>query len=230
MFLLLVAALMEPTPIDAQAIILRVTEQAARDARIRYEHGLTGTKKQTTRDNEDPAVPSEWHLEMAAGSTLERPTIKDGIAVANTTPCEPQLDITTAMRTRYHLSLASPVPVDGYYIVHFTPAHPDDDATDEEEIVMNHLSGIAYVDKDRWYIRRVHGWLEKPFSRKFVGRVQEATVLLNQELVNGLPVPHDSVFTIRFSRGFGIFLNVTRRISITYEYDPLPAAPAPLSP
>jgi hypothetical protein len=79
----------------------------------------------------------------------------------------------------------------------------------------------------RLFVRRVHGWLERGFSRHGIGRVKEAAVLLEQELVQGIPAPTRSVVTVRYSRGFGLILNTSERVTVTYAYRTPPETVTP---
>jgi len=230
--LVLVAAM------DATALMSQVTDRAKESALTTYVRGVTGTKTEEEHeikdDGEKLAVRKVWRLEAVPDGMRQRLTELNGSPVADAEPERPKFDLTSflaTMQAKYRFTMASPEPINGSWAVAFHPRNPDAPAADSREAVINHLAGMVYVDAATLTVRRIHGWLENGFSRHAVGRVQEASVHLEQELVDGIPLPQKSVFQVRYSKTLGVW-STTTRVSIAYAYDPFPepvstAAPSP---
>ena len=229
MVALLLAVVLDGPPQNPQELMAKVAEQAREDTRRRFGLAVAGTKKQQTRDNGGIPMTEQWRIEATADGTAEIRTFTNGAPIIGAPPERPALDFAVAMRTRYRLHLVNTEPIDGCYSVAFEPDDPDGHpARDDQEAIMNHLSGIACVDVEHLYIRHIQAWLSHGFGIHGIGRVQEASVVVEQELVDDVPVPRRSETTVRFSRFFGIAGSTTRHISIEYEYDPI-VSPAPSS-
>lgn len=224
--------------VDANTLMTQVAERAAISARTVHDAGITGTKTEEEHDvdgaRERLMVRKVWRLETAPDGMRQRLAELNGEPTRDSALERPKFDLTAflaTMREKYRFTMASPEPVNGSWAVAFHPKNPDAPAADSREAVINHLAGMVYVDTETLTVRRIHGWLEKGFSRHGVGRVSEASVLLEQEVIHDLPLPQKSVFQVRYSKTLGIF-NATTRVTVTYAYDPLPepviaATPSP---
>jgi len=221
---------------DATALMTQVAERTATSARLVHEAGVTGTKTEEEHelsdDGEKLVTRKIWRLETAPDGMRQRLIALNGVAVPDSPPERPKFDLAVflaAMQSKYRFTMASPEPVNGSWAIAFHPKDPDGPAADNREAVINHLAGMVYVDAATLVVRRIHGWLEKGFSRHGVGRVSEASVLLEQERVHGLPLPQKSSFQVRYSKTLGIW-NTTTRVTIVYAYDPLPEPVAAATP
>jgi hypothetical protein len=232
---MLAVLLLASTPgiaVNAHGLIGQAIARTQAATALRYERQLTGTKREHIHDISDEQerliAEKEFQLAMAPDGLLHRLIMLNGIPISKSEWERPEIDpfvFITTLRSRYAIRMGSPEPVDGYYAVSFDPKRPDVPARNEQEMVINHLSGIVYIDERERFVRRIHAWLERPFSVKSIGRVQEASVMLDQELLDGFVVPRRSVFSVRYSKGFGIFFNTATRTTVTYEYDPLMPLP-----
>jgi len=72
------------------------------------------------------------------------------------------------------------VPVDGFdcWQVAFAPKTDVGNSSDIDDAILNHISGIAYVDARTFLIRSIHGKITKPFRWGFLnaGHILEITL------------------------------------------------------
>lgn len=223
--------------VTAQSLIAEVAEQSRKNATLRAQRNLVGTKQETLTDTaatpERTLETKTFRLTATADGLRQMLTVLNGASAPSSQPELPKHDVDSLvanMQEHYELVMASPGPTDGYYAIAFTPKNPDRPAMDQKGEVINRMRGIIYIDKDRKFVRRITAWLPDGFSKKLIGKVKEANAQLDQEFVDGMAVPKKTEFTVRFSRSLGINVlgmtpDTAQRTVIEYDFEPLPVIP-----
>ena len=104
-----------------------------------------------------------------------------------------EVKVADARRTfvaRYAFKAEVPCIVkDGLLAVRFAPRTDVQlPSGEDEDDLLNHLSGTMYIDTERWYVRSAVGTLTQDFKVKVIGKVTAARVWMEQDDDDGVVV------------------------------------------
>lgn len=133
------------------------------------------------RDGNDRLKKTESRSVRGTGTGfLKRLNMRNGTPIVNARE-EPLDTAMIRLTTKYDFVpvMAQTIPVDGYdcWQVRFSPRIGLRDSSDDDAI-LNHVEGTAYVDARNYLVRAIHATLSKPFRRGFLGagRIVSVTV------------------------------------------------------
>ncbi len=195
-------------PEIAQAL----SERAQRDAASTFSaHYRKEWRKEKANINESKDIDWQtsekkaWEI-VGNGANFDQITIEDtsGEHARGFT----EKKVSDARRTfvaRYSFSSDTPcIPEDGLLSVSFKPRTDVilPNGEDEDEL-LNHLSGKMYIDTNGWYVRAADGHLTTPFSAKALGKVTYALVQILQDDKDGVVVAN--VISAEIWAEFGVW-------------------------
>lgn len=70
---------------------------------------------------------------------------------------------------------------------------------EDEDDLLNRMSGIMYIDALSWFVRSATGIMKTPFSVDIVGRVNYADLWFEQDEVNGVIITRTVVSDVSYS-------------------------------
>ena len=221
MLVLAAAACQAP---DANAIIVGTVERVNRDV-------LTGARVEFLKDRykEDTSDALDIHLEETVVSLVrtngrqktEQKLMKNGKPVRNSKPSPSELDLSRLLSDRFLFSMADPCPVNiagsDHWAIHFEPRPGLPEGDDLEEKLLNHLAGILYVDKERWFLRHATARLAEPFNQDVIGTVEEGSINLEQQEFAGVVVQRYVVVDIAYTINL-VFFKRHKSMRLTYDF------------
>jgi hypothetical protein len=219
---LALAGLVQNDPSGATSFMQQVLSTTRALAIERSRRGMTYRKQQTVTDIEDEQNPitesnDAWRVRAVGTGTVARHTLHNGEPIQDD-PESPDFNVLEAMLTKYQFTWAAePETGSGSnrcFNVEFTPLDPDAHADTIEERIANHLTGIACVDAQRFFIRRIDAHLYEPFKIRFGARMKRVHMTIVQRLVDDIPVQEWSTTDI-FYAVFGI--DSAKRHSVRYD-------------
>ncbi len=182
-----------PQAPTGQEIAQALTARAAQDAVSVF--GAKYRKEWFEEDLDDQGNSRRtktkvWRLE-GNGARFVQTTVSD--STGESKPGEREEKTADARRmfvARYNFHVEAPcIDASRVLVVSFTPRTDVElpNGEDEDQL-LNHLSGTMYIDMDKWYVRRAYGRLDKPFRVKLIGKVTDARVWMEQDDEDGVVI------------------------------------------
>lgn len=168
-----------PPPDVVSQMLQRIRNDTAASRTLTYIQERT---EYEIRNDGDRLKSLESRTVRGTGSGfLNVLTLRNGKATGKTKE-EPLETAMILLTTKYDFVAvaAAVVVVDGYdcWQVQFTPLDGLEDGSDDDAI-LNHIQGIAFVDVHNHLIRAIHATLSKPFRHGFLGAARITAVTLD---------------------------------------------------
>lgn len=168
-----------PPPDIVHRMLERIENDTVNSRSLTYIQERT---EYETRNGNDRLKKIESRSVRGTGTGfLKRLNMRNGKPVINAK--EEPLDtdmVSSTSKYDFVPVMAQTVAVDGYdcWQVRFTPRIGLRDTSDDDAI-LNHVEGTAYVDARNYLVRAIHATLNKPFRRGFLGAGRIVSVTMD---------------------------------------------------